>query len=320
MPNMNELNEFHVYLGGGSPWGFRLQGGKEFRTPLRVAKVTDDGKAYHAGVKVGDQVLEINGKHCDNLYHTEALVAVKKATQTLDLKLRRDSQSYSEDPKTTEQHHSTTTQIDSKTDENMIKIRSYNPVADVPMKPASATSVPVDKAIHDYDSYADYSQDREEEWSPNLIIDAVRTPDPIKLANTDYSSTSTYDGQQYDCVEIKKRTPQAPLSPLGFDKAKPTGRGRRRLTSSGSTSFDSREDSNDNDKREDDSNNNNNVPFYSNDTNDERVESTERHYNNALRHLQTKKAEAGKKTFSYLDNRFFRSFAIMMNSSDEIMS
>lgn len=31
---------FEVYLQGGSPWGFRLQGGKEFRAPLLIAKVS----------------------------------------------------------------------------------------------------------------------------------------------------------------------------------------------------------------------------------------------------------------------------------------
>ena len=31
--------EFEVFLQGGAPWGFRLQGGKEFRAPLKIAKV-----------------------------------------------------------------------------------------------------------------------------------------------------------------------------------------------------------------------------------------------------------------------------------------
>lgn len=30
---------YEVVLSGGAPWGFRLQGGKEFRAPLRIAKV-----------------------------------------------------------------------------------------------------------------------------------------------------------------------------------------------------------------------------------------------------------------------------------------
>ena len=30
---------YEVVLSGGAPWGFRLQGGREFRAPLRIAKV-----------------------------------------------------------------------------------------------------------------------------------------------------------------------------------------------------------------------------------------------------------------------------------------
>ena len=31
--------ELDVRLEGGGPWGFRLQGGKDFGTPLTIAKV-----------------------------------------------------------------------------------------------------------------------------------------------------------------------------------------------------------------------------------------------------------------------------------------
>ena len=32
--------QFQVALEGGSPWGFTLQGGVDFRSPLRVGKVS----------------------------------------------------------------------------------------------------------------------------------------------------------------------------------------------------------------------------------------------------------------------------------------
>lgn len=31
---------YTVVLDGGSPWGFRLEGGKDFNEPLRIAKVS----------------------------------------------------------------------------------------------------------------------------------------------------------------------------------------------------------------------------------------------------------------------------------------
>lgn len=40
---------FEVFLKGGSPWGFRLQGGKEFRAPLLIAKVSWKVSLYECG-------------------------------------------------------------------------------------------------------------------------------------------------------------------------------------------------------------------------------------------------------------------------------
>ena len=34
------MSSFEVCLKGGGPWGFRLHGGKEFGTPLRISKVS----------------------------------------------------------------------------------------------------------------------------------------------------------------------------------------------------------------------------------------------------------------------------------------
>ena len=38
--NMAEDDSFSFVIEGGAPWGFRLQGGIEFRAPLRVAGVS----------------------------------------------------------------------------------------------------------------------------------------------------------------------------------------------------------------------------------------------------------------------------------------
>lgn len=37
---MDSGNTFFVGLQGGPPWGFRLQGGREYRAPLSVTKVS----------------------------------------------------------------------------------------------------------------------------------------------------------------------------------------------------------------------------------------------------------------------------------------
>lgn len=48
---------FEVLLQGGSPWGFRLQGGKEFGAPLLIARVSVlndvclDGSNYESNLR-----------------------------------------------------------------------------------------------------------------------------------------------------------------------------------------------------------------------------------------------------------------------------
>ena len=52
-------------------------------------QVEVNGKAYGAGVRLGDKVIEINGRDVQNLYHTEALVLVKRATDELKMMVSR---------------------------------------------------------------------------------------------------------------------------------------------------------------------------------------------------------------------------------------
>lgn len=72
-------------LSGGGPWGFRLVGGKEFRTELSVSRVTPGGKAEKAGIKPGFVILEINGVSTKELTHLEAQNKIKSAGISLQL-------------------------------------------------------------------------------------------------------------------------------------------------------------------------------------------------------------------------------------------
>lgn len=40
------MNVYTVTLSGPAPWGFRLQGGKDFSMPLTVSRVRNSGDAY----------------------------------------------------------------------------------------------------------------------------------------------------------------------------------------------------------------------------------------------------------------------------------
>ncbi|XP_049869226.1 PDZ domain-containing protein 7-like [Pectinophora gossypiella] len=53
-------------------WGFNLAGGSYYDTPLRVTQVRDSSRAEHAGIKVGDLLMSINGIDTSTLTVQEA--------------------------------------------------------------------------------------------------------------------------------------------------------------------------------------------------------------------------------------------------------
>ncbi|XP_076876689.1 PDZ and LIM domain protein 5b isoform X1 [Brachyhypopomus gauderio] len=84
-------SSYSVSLIGPSPWGFRLQGGKDFCTPLTISRLTDGGKAAKAKISVGDVVLSIDGIATDTMTHLEAQNKIKACTGNLSLTLQRVS-------------------------------------------------------------------------------------------------------------------------------------------------------------------------------------------------------------------------------------
>ncbi|XP_017344768.1 PDZ and LIM domain protein 5b isoform X3 [Ictalurus punctatus] len=82
---------YSVSLTGPSPWGFRLQGGKDFSMPLTISRLTDGGKAAKAKISVGDVVLSIDGIATDTMTHLEAQNKIKACTGNLSLTLQRAS-------------------------------------------------------------------------------------------------------------------------------------------------------------------------------------------------------------------------------------
>ncbi|XP_041936029.1 PDZ and LIM domain protein 5b isoform X1 [Alosa sapidissima] len=82
-------SSYSVSLIGPSPWGFRLQGGKDFCMPLTISKLTDGGKASKAKISVGDTVLSIDGISTDGMTHLEAQNKIKACTGNLNLTLQK---------------------------------------------------------------------------------------------------------------------------------------------------------------------------------------------------------------------------------------
>ncbi|CAN9504267.1 unnamed protein product [Ophioblennius macclurei] len=82
-------SNYSVSLAGPAPWGFRLQGGKDFCMPLTISRLTDGGKAAKAKMTVGDIILSINGVSTDSMNHLEAQNKIKACTGNLSLTLQR---------------------------------------------------------------------------------------------------------------------------------------------------------------------------------------------------------------------------------------
>ncbi|XP_072311590.1 PDZ and LIM domain protein 5b [Eucyclogobius newberryi] len=85
------MSTHSVTLVGPAPWGFRLQGGKDFCLPLTVSRMTDGGKAANAKMCVGDIIVSINGISTDGMNHLEAQNKIKACIDQLSLSLQRPS-------------------------------------------------------------------------------------------------------------------------------------------------------------------------------------------------------------------------------------
>ncbi|XP_070692451.1 PDZ and LIM domain protein 7 isoform X2 [Pempheris klunzingeri] len=83
------MNIYSVTLSGPAPWGFRLQGGKDFSMPLTVSRLTPGGKAAQAGVGVGDWVVSIDNCNAEDMTHVEAQNKIRAASDSLTLALSK---------------------------------------------------------------------------------------------------------------------------------------------------------------------------------------------------------------------------------------
>uniref|UniRef100_H3B0X4 PDZ and LIM domain 7 n=2 Tax=Latimeria chalumnae TaxID=7897 RepID=H3B0X4_LATCH len=86
---MSDLELYKVTLEGPSPWGFRLQGGKDFNMPLSISRLTPGGKAAQASVGVGDWVVNIDGESTTGMTHVDAQNRIRACTGNLNLTMGR---------------------------------------------------------------------------------------------------------------------------------------------------------------------------------------------------------------------------------------
>ncbi|XP_074252559.1 PDZ and LIM domain protein 5 isoform X5 [Saimiri boliviensis] len=92
------MSNYSVSLVGPAPWGFRLQGGKDFNMPLTISSLKDGGKAAQANVRIGDVVLTIDGISAQGMTHLEAQNKIKGCTGSLNMTLQRASATPKSEP------------------------------------------------------------------------------------------------------------------------------------------------------------------------------------------------------------------------------
>ncbi|MCI4388702.1 hypothetical protein PGIGA_G00089110 [Pangasianodon gigas] len=71
-------------------FGFSIRGGREYKMDLFVLRLADDGPAIRNGrMRVGDQIIEINGESTREMTHTHAIELIKSGGNRVRLLLKR---------------------------------------------------------------------------------------------------------------------------------------------------------------------------------------------------------------------------------------
>ncbi|KAG7492547.1 hypothetical protein MATL_G00015480 [Megalops atlanticus] len=83
------MSNYTVTLKGSAPWGFRLQGGKDFNMPLTISRITPGSKAALGNLNPGDIIAAIDGVSTEGMTHLEAQNKIKGATLNLALTMQR---------------------------------------------------------------------------------------------------------------------------------------------------------------------------------------------------------------------------------------
>ncbi|XP_056429413.1 membrane-associated guanylate kinase, WW and PDZ domain-containing protein 2 isoform X8 [Hyla sarda] len=75
---------------GAKGFGFSIRGGREYKMDLYVLRLAEDGPAIRNGrMRVGDQIIEINGESTRDMTHARAIELIKSGGRRVKLLLKR---------------------------------------------------------------------------------------------------------------------------------------------------------------------------------------------------------------------------------------
>ncbi|XP_043933882.1 membrane-associated guanylate kinase, WW and PDZ domain-containing protein 1 isoform X4 [Protopterus annectens] len=89
-PQPQESEYYTVELERGQKgFGFSLRGGREYNMDLYVLRLAEDGPAERCGkMRIGDEILEINGESTKNMMHSRAIELIKNGGHRVCLLLK----------------------------------------------------------------------------------------------------------------------------------------------------------------------------------------------------------------------------------------
>lgn len=83
---------------GENALGFRITGGADFEMPITVFQVKESSSAAKAGLKLGDQIVTINGADASAMRLTTAESVIKQAGEQLHLVVTKDDEEAVKNP------------------------------------------------------------------------------------------------------------------------------------------------------------------------------------------------------------------------------
>ncbi|XP_049486849.1 PDZ and LIM domain protein 5 isoform X7 [Panthera uncia] len=223
------MSNYSVSLVGPAPWGFRLQGGKDFNMPLTISNLKDGGKASQANVRIGDVVLTIDGISAHGMTHLEAQNKIKGCTGSLNMTLQRASATPKPEPVPVQKP--TVTSVCSETAQELAEGQRRGSQGDSkqqngktpPKRPPRKHIVERNTEFYHIPTHSDASKKRlmedTEDWRPRTgttqsrsfrILAQITGTEHLKESETENTKKAKFDSSWEDLPRSGPPPPAAP--------------------------------------------------------------------------------------------------------------
>ncbi|XP_022438062.1 PDZ and LIM domain protein 5 isoform X3 [Delphinapterus leucas] len=217
------MSNYSVSLVGPAPWGFRLQGGKDFNMPLTISSLKDGGKASQANVRIGDVVLSIDGISAHGMTHLEAQNKIKGCTGSLNMTLQRASATPKPEPVPVQKP--TVTSVCAETAQELAEGQRRGSQGDSKQQNGPPRKHIMDRYTEFYHipTHSDASKKRliedTEDWRPRTgttqsrsfrILAQITGTERMKESETDNTKKAKFDSSLED---LPKSGPHPPATP-----------------------------------------------------------------------------------------------------------